>query len=108
MADDYLERQTEAVQDEGSPSAATFGGDGRDDRRSAGTFLCLVRRLLCGLWISLLLVLWPSSDWIGLLVLSQALLAAAYLLKHSSERSMAKASSESGPMKLARGGDHAH
>jgi hypothetical protein len=42
-----------------------------------------ISRLLCGLWLSFLLFMWPSSDWIGLLILSQALLAAAWLLKSS-------------------------
>lgn len=48
---------------------------------SAGTRI--MNRLFLGIWISLLVAIWPSSDWIGLLVLSQALFAAARLLRTS-------------------------
>jgi hypothetical protein len=53
-------------------------GAGRSARTAIG--------LLCGLWFSLLLVLRPSSDWIGLLALSQALFAAACLIRNSAAK----------------------
>jgi hypothetical protein len=48
-----------------------------------GTGTRIMNRLFLGIWISLLLALWHSSDWIGLLVLSQALFAAARLIRSS-------------------------
>ena len=53
------------------------------ERTGIGAGTRIMNRLFLGIWISLLVALWPSSDWIGLLVLSQALLAAARLLRNS-------------------------
>lgn len=105
MSRDYMEQETESSQDVGSSLAS--GAAHLNAGSSGGKFFRVLQRLFCGLWISLFLVLWPSSDWIGLLVLSQALLAAAYLLKSSSAHSAAK-SAGGGPISLASGEDHAH
>lgn len=51
------------------------------ERTGIGTGTRIINRLFLGFWISLLLGLWHSSDWIGLLVLSQALFAAARLIR---------------------------
>lgn len=67
-----------------------------------------VSRLLCGLWFSLLLMVWPSSDWIGLLALSQALLAAACLLKSPSDRAGATPAASGGQVAIEQGENHAH
>jgi hypothetical protein len=40
-----------------------------------------VNRLLWSLWLLLLPLIWPSSDWIGLLILSQASFVAAKLIQ---------------------------
>ncbi|HEX4756617.1 MAG TPA: hypothetical protein VH308_01505 [Terracidiphilus sp.] len=53
------------------------------ERTGIGTGTRIMNRVFLGIWISLLLALWHSSDWIGLLVLSQALFAAARLLRSS-------------------------
>lgn len=40
-----------------------------------------VNRLLMSLWLLMLPVMWPSSDWIGLIILSQVFLVAANLIR---------------------------
>jgi len=40
-----------------------------------------VNRLLMSLWLLLLPMMWPSSDWIGLIILSQAFFVAANLIR---------------------------
>ena len=39
-----------------------------------------VNRLLWSLWLLLIPLAWPSNDWIGLLILSQAFIAATKLI----------------------------
>jgi hypothetical protein len=105
MSGDYLERQSEQAQ---NVTESFAGGAAHANARGRGwIFFRAVSSLFCGVWFALLLLVWPSSDWIGLLVLSQALLAAAYLLKSSSTGS-GKASPEGGLISLAQGEDHAH
>ena len=40
-----------------------------------------MNRLLLSLWFLLIPMIWPSSDWIGLIVLSQAFFIAARLIR---------------------------
>lgn len=47
-------------------------------------------RLLWTLWLSLPLVLWLSSDWIGMIVLWQALSAAARLIQNPTTNPQSK------------------
>lgn len=75
------------------PHGAEISTNGKPDRAVFPSFQAAIasgaramNRLLVSLWFWVLLVVWPSSDWIGLIVLSQALLAAAHLLKTSSEQ----------------------
>lgn len=95
MNGSYLKRQIEVAQDASLPG-------------SPGGFWSAVPRIFCCFSMLLLLVIWPSSDWIGLLVLSQALFAAAHLLKNTSTGSSSKSSAANGPITLAGGEDHAH
>ncbi len=50
-------------------------------RNKIGTGARAVNRLLLSLWFLLLPMIWPSSDWIGLIILSQAIAVAANLIK---------------------------
>ena len=43
-----------------------------------------VNRLLMSMWLLLLPMMWPSSDWIGLIILSQAFIVAANLIRPAS------------------------
>jgi hypothetical protein len=51
-----------------------------------------VNRLLWSLWFMLLPLLWLSSDWIGLLIMSQALFVAAKLVQPVPENAGSTAS----------------
>lgn len=64
-----------------------------------------IDRLLWSLWLSLLLVIWPSSDWIGLLILSQAFFVAAKLLQTSSVKTQPAASSSRALIGMEQGED---
>lgn len=110
MNGSYLKQQVEAAQDATLPATKLFIEDTArlDASSSSGAFWRAVPRISCCLSMLLLLLIWPSSDWIGLLVLSQALFAAAHLLKNSSTGSSTKSSATSGPISLAQGEDHAH
>lgn len=108
MNGNYLEQRIEPGPD--SPSQESFVDEaGRlDGGRNRGVFFSAAGRIFCCLSSLLLLLVWPGSDWIGLLVLSQALFTAAYLLKSTAAGSAAKSSGASGPISLAQGEDHAH
>jgi hypothetical protein len=70
------------------------------ERTGIGAGTRIMNRLFLGIWISLLVVLWPSSDWIGLLVLSQALLAAARLLRNSASNAGSAHSVDNGAISV--------
>jgi hypothetical protein len=44
-----------------------------------------VNRLFLSVWFLLLPLIWPSSDWIGLVILSQAFLVAVNLIRPASK-----------------------
>jgi hypothetical protein len=71
------------------------------ERTGIGAGTRIMNRLFLGIWISLLVAIWPSSDWIGLLVLSQALLAAARLLRNSATGAGPAHSASNGAMSNA-------
>ena len=50
-----------------------------------------VNRLLWSLWLLLLPLIWPSTDWIGLLILAQASFVAAKLIQPVETSSAASA-----------------
>lgn len=103
----YLEQQTDLTQSATSP--APFMDEGaRLDGGGSGRFFSAVTRVFCCLSMLLLLLIWPTSDWIGLLVLSQALFSAAYLLKSTSKVPSTEPSAARGTISLAQGEDHAH
>ena len=63
-------------------------------RKKIGTGARAINRLLLSLWFLLLPMIWPSSDWIGLVILSQAFFVAANLIRPGMTRSSAAASPE--------------
>ena len=65
------------------PSAAGRG-ECISARKEMRTGTRAVNRLLMSLWLLLLPMMWPSSDWIGLFILSQAFLVAANLIRPAS------------------------
>lgn len=109
MTGNYLEQQSEAAQNATSPGTRIFSDETArlEGGSNAGAFWSAVPRIFCCLSMLSLLLIWPSSDWIGLLALSQALLAAAYLLKSTSPAPVRQTSTTRGPVSLARGEDHA-
>jgi len=50
-------------------------------RKEMRTGTRAVNRLLMSLWLLLLPMMWPSSDWIGLIILSQAFFVASNLIR---------------------------
>ena len=53
----------------------------REGHKEISTGARAVNRLLLSLWFLLLPLMWPSSDWMGLIILSQAFLVAANLIR---------------------------
>ncbi len=53
-----------------------------------------MNRLLLSLWFLLIPMVWPSSDWIGLIILSQAFFVAANLVRPATANSSAAVSLE--------------
>ena len=110
MSGSYIKQQIEVAQGVALPATKVFVDDTArlGAGSNSGALWNAVPRIFCCFSMLLLLVIWPSSDWIGLLVLSQALFAAAHLLKSTSAGSSPKPSAASEPISLMRGDDHAH
>ena len=64
-----------------------------------------VNRLWWSLWLLLLPLIWPSSDWIGLIILSQAFFVAAKLIQPTIEKTKSAASPVNAVMSMERGED---
>ena len=65
-------------------------------------------RLLWSLWLSLPFALWLSSDWIGMIVLWQALSASARLLQNSTNSAYSAGPAGSVPLNVIQGGYREH
>lgn len=65
-------------------------------------------RLLWSLWLSLPFALWISSDWIGMIVLWQALSASARLLQNSTNIAHSAGPAGSVPLNVIQGGYREH
>jgi len=76
-------------------------------RKSIGKGTRAVNRLLLSLWVLLLPLVWPGSDWIGLIILSQALLVAANLIRPNTTNSSAAALPDGAVLKLNHGEESA-
>jgi|GEM_PF-3430069 hypothetical protein len=66
-----------------------------------------MNRLLWSFWFMLLPFLWPSSDWIGLVILSQALLVATKLVRPSNSKTISAASLSDAVLTMDEGEDSA-
>jgi len=64
-----------------------------------------VNRLWWSLWFLLLPLIWRSSDWIGLIILSQAFFVAAKLIQPAIAKSNSASSSVNAVMGIERGED---
>ena len=64
-----------------------------------------VNRLWWSLWLLLLPLIWPSSDWIGLIILSQAFFVAAKLIQPAITKTNSAASPVNAVMSMERGED---
>ena len=62
-------------------SSIACEAENRDGHKKISTGVRSVNRLLLSLWFLLLPLIWPSSDWIGLIILSQAFFVAANLIR---------------------------
>lgn len=65
-------------------------------------------RMLWSLWLSLPFALWISSDWIGMIVLWQALSASARLLQNSTNSAHSAGPAGSVPLNVIQGGYREH
>lgn len=75
----------------------------RDARKRISAGARAVNRLLMSLWFLLVPLMWPSSDWIGLIILSQAFLVAANLIRPAFTLVPAAALPESAPLNINNG-----
>jgi hypothetical protein len=64
-----------------------------------------INRLLLSLWLLLIPMIWPSSDWIGLLILSQAFFVAAKLIQPTIPKANSAASPAGEVVNMDRGED---
>jgi len=94
--------------------------DERADRRAAyadahlvarskiGMGARAVNRLLWSLWLLLLPLIWPSKDWVGLLILSQAFFVAAKLIQPAIAETNSAASPAAAVIGMRQGENCAH
>ena len=75
--------RSDAFDDRGGDEASLIGA--HDEylavRKSIGIGARAMTRLLLSMWFLLLPLIWPGSDWIGLIILSQVFLVAANLIR---------------------------
>jgi hypothetical protein len=64
-----------------------------------------VNRLLWSIWFMLLPLIWPSSDWIGLVILSQAFFVAAKLIQPNLAEANSTASAATQVINMKQGED---
>jgi len=69
--------------EESAASEAVNHGDHSDAHSRMSEGSRAINRLLLSLWFLLIPMIWPGSDWIGLIILSQAFLVAAKLIQPS-------------------------
>jgi hypothetical protein len=74
-------------------------------RSKIGAGTRAVNRLWWSLWFLLLPLIWPSSDWVGLIILSQAFFVAAKLIQPAIAKTNSAASPVDAVMSMERGGD---
>jgi hypothetical protein len=86
--------------------------NGREDadatsvaRSKIGEGARAVNRLVWSLWVLLLPLFWPSSDWVGLIILSQAFFVAAKLIQPASSKTKSAASPVNAVIGMERGED---
>lgn len=105
MNTDHIGRNSEAVDE-------LEHADGHEDaaahsvaRSKIGEGARAVNRLVWSLWLLLLPLLWSSSDWIGLIILSQAFLVAAKLIQPDLAKTDTERSTVNAVMSMDRGED---
>jgi hypothetical protein len=97
---------------EAKSSKATGSRSGKPHRASSANcrsafVTSLSNGLLCvSLWLSLLLAIWLTRGWLGLLFSGQALSAGAYLVKGMARRTQLAFSLDSGTIPQIRGENH--
>ena len=64
-----------------------------------------VNRLWWSLWLLLLPLIWPSSDWVGLIIMSQAYFVAAKLIQRPAANTQPAASPVNELISMERGED---
>jgi hypothetical protein len=64
-----------------------------------------VNRLVWSLWVLMLPLFWPSSDWVGLIILSQAFFVAAKLIQPAVSKTKSAASPVNAVIGMERGED---
>jgi hypothetical protein len=86
--------------------------NGREDtaarsvaRSKIGEGARAVNRLVWSLWVLLLPLFWPSSDWVGLIILSQAFFVAAKLIQPAISKTGSADSSVNAVIGMERGED---
>ena len=75
------------------------------ERSKIGAGTRAITRLWWSLWFLVLPLLWPSSDLVGLIILSQALFVAAKLIQPSNAKTNSAASPVSAVIGMERGED---
>ncbi len=75
------------------------------ERSKIGAGTRAVSRLWWSLWFLLLPLLWPSSDWVGLIILSQAFFVAAKLIRPTNTKANSASSPVSAVIGMEQGED---
>jgi hypothetical protein len=102
--DDLDRRSGIADEDEHEKRKEDSAADSME-RSKIGAGTRAVSRLWWSLWFLLLPFLWPSSDWVGLIILSQAFFVAAKLIKPSNAKANSAGSPVSTVIGMERGED---
>jgi len=102
--DDFDRRFVIAGEDEHGQRKEDSATDSME-RSKIGAGTRAISRLWWSLWFLLLPLLWPSSDWVGLIILSQALCVAAKLIQPSKAKTNSAASPVSTVIGMEQGED---
>lgn len=102
MNPDHLERNSETAEHvDGREAAAAHSAA----CSKIGAGARAVNRLLWSLWFLLLPFIWPSSDWMGLIIMSQAFFVAAKLIQPATAKTESAASPVNVVIGMERGED---
>jgi hypothetical protein len=102
--DDFDRRSVIADDDEHEQRQEDSAADSTE-RSKIGEGPRAVSRLWWSLWFLMLPLLWPSSDWVGLIILSQAFFVAAKLIQPSNAKTNSAASPVSAVIGMEQGED---